>query len=161
MRKVDARNEQTEGVHGKTILNFNPSIKMILSFKKQFKQPIVDGTKIHTIREDTPNRWKAGDKIHFATGVRTKNYECFKEGECKLVQRIEIKHHHTFVEIKIDGNPYGEIQTNKIQYQLALADMYNILTFIRNDGFSRVDDFLAFFHTDFTGKIIHWTDLTY
>lgn len=55
---------------------------MILSFKKQFSEPILKGTKIHTIREDKPNRWKPGNKIHFANGVRTQNYNCFKESVC-------------------------------------------------------------------------------
>ena len=41
-----------------------------------------------TIRDDPNNRWKPGRKIHFATGARTKNYECFAEGECKEVAPI-------------------------------------------------------------------------
>lgn len=43
---------------------------MILSFKKQFLDPIITGSKIHTIRADKPNRWKPGNKIHFATGEK-------------------------------------------------------------------------------------------
>ncbi len=30
-----------------------------------------------------------------------------------------------------------------------------------NDGFNSVDDFFQYFNTDFTGKLIHWTDLKY
>lgn len=56
---------------------------MILSFKEQFIPKILDGTKIHTIREDKKNRWEAGKKIHFATGVRTKNYKCPKKRKRK------------------------------------------------------------------------------
>lgn len=47
---------------------------MILGFKPQFVQPIIDRTKIHTIREDKHNRWVPGKVIHMATGVRTKSY---------------------------------------------------------------------------------------
>lgn len=50
---------------------------MILSFKPQFRQKILDGTKIHTIRDDPNDRWQAGKIIHAATGVMTKNYDCF------------------------------------------------------------------------------------
>lgn len=30
-----------------------------------------------------------------------------------------------------------------------------------NDGFDSVDDFFSWFKDDFTGKIIHWTNLKY
>lgn len=30
-----------------------------------------------------------------------------------------------------------------------------------NDGFNSIDDFFAYFNKDFSGKIIHWTDLRY
>jgi len=36
--------------------------------------------KIHTIRKG--NRWRAGVKIHFATGVRSKGYRQFAEAVC-------------------------------------------------------------------------------
>lgn len=42
---------------------------MLLTFSKpQFKNLILDGTKIHTIRLDKTNRWKKGMKIHFWMG---------------------------------------------------------------------------------------------
>ena len=44
---------------------------MILSFKPQFKQKILDGAKIHTIRKDEANRWHIGRIIHFATAIAT------------------------------------------------------------------------------------------
>jgi hypothetical protein len=31
----------------------------------------------------------------------------------------------------------------------------------RHDGFDSVNDFLDWFSEDFTGKLIHWTDLKY
>ena len=65
---------------------------MILSFNKKFKVPIETGTKIHTIRLDKPNRWRAGKTIHFATGVRTKNYDNFKVGRCLSFQYITISY---------------------------------------------------------------------
>jgi len=58
---------------------------MVLSFKSQFKKPIIDGTKIHTIREDKRNRWKSGNEIHF-----TENDNCFNIGKCISTQRISI-----------------------------------------------------------------------
>lgn len=132
---------------------------MILSFKKQFREPILMGSKIHTIREDKNGRWKAGNKIHFATGIRTKNYECFEEGECISIQKIEIKHQHTFASITIDNTLLGEIYKDPIG--VSLVDRYNVMEFIKNDGFHKLESFLSFFPTDFKGKIIHWTDFNY
>ena len=127
---------------------------MILGFKTRFKQPILDGTKIHTIRADKPNRWHAGRKIQMATGVRTKQYECFKEAPCVSVQTIEIIYDfiqpmgHT-LEVLIDKRPIGNDELEKLA---------------KNDGFENASDLLDFFvgMTDvFTGKIIHWTNYKY
>lgn len=42
---------------------------MILTFsKKEFITLIKEGVKVHTIRDDKHNRWKAGTKIHFWLG---------------------------------------------------------------------------------------------
>ena len=132
---------------------------MILSFKKQFQQPILEGTKIHTIREDKPNRWKSGNKIHFATGVRTPNYKCFKEGKCASIQNIKIKHCLGYSEIRIDGTICFQI------FHHGLGDIYEWSTdfekFVKNDGFNNIEDFFKWFNTDFEGKIIHWTKFNY
>lgn len=124
---------------------------MILGFKQQFKEPTLKGTKIHTIREDKHNRWKAGKIIHFATGVRTKNYNCFKEGVCVSVQTIEIKHNKNVCKVLsrtviVDGR---ELEPTEI---LRLA---------KNDGFKTKNDFFDWFNKDFKGKLIHWTNKKY
>jgi ribonuclease HIII len=36
-----------------------------------------------------------------------------------------------------------------------------IETLAQNDGFNTIYDFFAYFNEDFTGKLIHWTDLKY
>lgn len=122
---------------------------MVLGFKKQFKTPIVKGDKIHTIREDKNNRWKAGNLIHFATGVRTKEYNNFLKDTCKSVQDIEIDYTKTFLgepTIKIDGKTLVHTE---------------IVTLAFNDGFHSLEEFLAWFNKDFRGKIIHWTNFAY
>jgi len=139
---------------------------MILGFKQKFdngdptnfKEKILEGVKIHTIRRDSEDRWRAGRSIQMAYGVRTKNYEQFNKGiphlqKCTGVQKIEMRWERKVVNesevatlwVKIDGkdldiNKYGEL------YQ--------------NDGLSIVD-FFRWFEKDFTGKIIHWTDFRY
>lgn len=105
--------------------------------------------KKHTIRHG--KRWKAGMKLHLATGVRTKDYFQFNENikgleVCKSVQDIKITHYGDAMFVTVDGK---HMPAEKVE-QLAL-----------NDGFENVNDFVKWFNSDFEGQIIHWTDLRY
>jgi uncharacterized protein YqfB (UPF0267 family) len=126
---------------------------MVIGFKQQFVAPILAGTKIHTIREDKGNRWKAGMLIQMATGVRTKDYKCFNMSQCLCTQDIEISY---FEEI----DP-GEGELYEVRIDGKLLNIAEVIQLSRNDGFESVLDFLKWFSNDFTGKIIHWTDLKY
>lgn len=155
---------------------------MILSFKSHFgAQPtyfkekilacIVPGyrilyqPKLHTIRKSS--RYRAGQFLHMAYGVRTKKYEQFNRGvtgieKCTGIQKIEIrwseaKHESLspsytipfdgrFARIWVDDRPLSFLRAE------ALAT---------NDGFDSIHDFLNWFSADFQGEIIHWTDLKY
>lgn len=133
---------------------------MILGFKQQFEMPIKKGTKIHTIRQDKPNRWKSGMLIHFAKGVRTKNYINFQLGQCFSTQKIKIKY-----------NPGGGVNVwiddQWFHYQTDWGLSWDkeseerILQLAKNDGFDSIGDFFNWFNQDFEGKIIHWTDFRY
>ena len=120
---------------------------MILSFKEQFVAPILENRKIHTIREDLHNRWRKGMLIHFATGVRTRNYDCFMRAVCTGIDKIKIR-------IKA---PYTIDMRNYI-----ITVNHNILTpttmerLAVNDGLS-MPNFMRWFDKDFDGKIIYWT----
>lgn len=102
--------------------------------------------KIHTIREDTKNRWGAGCDIHFVINNRTPNrFQFAPVIKCVSVQTIAIR--YTFSPspiILIDDELVCDVK------QLAI-----------NDGFDSVEDFFAYFNKDFTGKLINWTDLKY
>lgn len=104
--------------------------------------------KLHTIRKDEHNRWKPGMKIHFVINNRSKNFFQFAPVvECKSVQKIEIFKRDGLRFIRIDGR---FINSNQVAEEIAI-----------NDGFDSVDDLFNWFNKDFTGKIIHWTDLRY
>ncbi|HCC51471.1 MAG TPA: hypothetical protein DEQ30_04945 [Porphyromonadaceae bacterium] len=113
-----------------------------------FEDKINVGIKIHTIRKG--HRFKPGDKIHAATGVRTKNYRCFKEMECVSVQNIELSPSGKFYPLmRIDNN-------------FVYGDAFNML--IKNDGFDQMRDFAEWFNLKdelFIGQVIHWTDFSY
>jgi len=103
--------------------------------------------KIHTIRKDVHNRWVAGRDIHFVINPRSPNYFQFAPVfKCVSVQAIKIRYSKTEITVLVDNKM---ISGPSVQ-QLAI-----------NDGFDSMNDFFAYFNKDFTGKIIHWTDLTY
>jgi hypothetical protein len=64
---------------------------MILTYSNpRFKDLILSGEKIHTIREDKTGRWKPGMSIqHWMGNPRnpSKNPHQFAKGECKAVQK--------------------------------------------------------------------------
>ena len=105
--------------------------------------------KLHTIRLDPSNRWKSGMKIHPVINNRTPNrFQFAPTMECVSVQRINIHYHWGGLapSVRIDGKLLNEDDL----LQLAL-----------NDGFPSVGAFFAYFNTDFSGNLIHWTDLKY
>ena len=131
---------------------------MVLGFNEQFVNKILDGSKIHTIRFDNGNRWKVGNKIHFATGVRTKKYKQFMEGTCIDVQKILITRFNcNEFNISIDNKKLSRHQCELLS---------------KKDGFNNLIDFIEWFlplkncsfeygpHT-WSGRLIHWTNFKY
>jgi len=122
---------------------------MILAFKWQFKEKILDGSKIHTIRRDNKNRWNRGNIIYFTNETCSDINNYFKIGECINTQKIEIMQ-NVGLTIKVDDKYISKDQINSL---------------FKNDGFDDLIDFLIFFNKNygqhFTGKIIHWTDFKY
>ena len=105
--------------------------------KKHFKP------KIHTIRQDKHNRWKKDMRIDFYINSRTKSAFCFAPFlAVKRVQIIEIIENDIFIDDR----------------QLALFEIQKLA---KNDGFDSVADFYDYFGSNYTGKIIHWTDFKY
>lgn len=140
---------------------------MILGFKKtmlvdgkikptNFVDKIKNGVKLHTIRQDSSRRWKAGNSIQFATGVRTKYYDKFKEGECKSVQEIEIQY------LNYSGADYPIVVIDGFHFYNPIVNIdYGMVDLAINDGFDSIEDFFKWFKEDFKGVLIHWTDMKY
>lgn len=108
--------------------------------------------KLHTIRKDEHNRWKAGNEIHFVINDRTRNREQFLPPvKCVSTQRIDITYpfahaSHLLPMVLVDN-------------RMLTAEEVKLLAI--NDGFTSLEEFFAYFNTHFTGKIIHWTHLKY
>lgn len=134
---------------------------MLLGFKKRFVEPILIGTKVHTIRKPRKIKPKIGETLHMYTGLRTPNCQVISKKE-KLIskQKIRIRVCRTRdsfdVEIFVDGR--------KLQW----SEMHKVAEF---DGFKDLFDFCNYWLTDEKGKKIkkaggimdlyHWTDLKY
>lgn len=129
---------------------------MILGFKPQFKQPILDGTKIHTVRFTSKRRIKQGTFLHLATGVRTKFYSCFLKQTCTGTQRVFMSINVLDqLEVSIDGKE--------------LFGRYEREEFANNDGFKSWYDLEDWFYAAVkksedqcaSGVLIHWTEFRY
>lgn len=129
---------------------------MVIGFNKQFVPKILDGTKIHTIREDKTNRWCTGRVMHMATGVRTKNYNQFAIKTVVSIQKIRIVFCTFCIHIEIDDVVfYSDCASNPVGDLSIIGNLSSL------DGFDSIDHFFKYFNKDFTGKIIHWTDKRY
>ena len=150
---------------------------MILGFKQyfpdgsstNFKEQILDDTKIHTIRAG--DRWRKGLSIEMATGVRTKHYNQFNIDRpdlqvCKNVQDIFMTYDYRLriIVAEVDSYMGGDVFDLNGKQLIRLAV---------NDGFPDYSFFDRFFynaikenekltgHAWFSGQIVHWTDLKY
>lgn len=148
------------------------------SFGKFWDGFVVDGKpdekpKLHTIREDKSNRWRAGMNIHPVVNNRTPNrFQFAPIIPCKSVQRIDIKD-VTGTRIMGSDLNYGYLLKHTVRdvdFYLAyevyvdgkrlMAD--TIVELAINDGFDTIDDFFKYFADGIVnGKLIHWTDKTY
>lgn len=126
---------------------------MILAFKEHFIPLILSGEKIHTIREDSNDRWGKGALINFATGIKSHNYKEHLKKECVSTQSIEI-----YWNMKS-----GEL-TPTIFVDSRELNQNDLSLLAKNDGFETLEDFLSWDSWNkrpFKGKIIHWTDKRY
>lgn len=109
--------------------------------------------KLHTIREDAKGRWTPGRRIHPVIHNRTPNH--FQFAPSFLVVSIQT--------IRVEFEALGEeIDRMKIFVDDRQLSGDEIITLALNDGFAGGADLWKFFAgINFTGKIIHWTDLKY
>lgn len=116
--------------------------------------------KIHTIREDKNNRWQIGDKIDFFINCRQPNMQRFAPViTVESVQNIEIIY-VPFGDKKQDARPFVRVD-GRLIYDVGQTLWSQMKEFAENDGFESVNDFFEYFNKDFTGKIIHWTNIKY
>lgn len=110
--------------------------------------------KIHTIRVDEKNNWKEGNLIHFVINNRTKNrYQFAPVVKCISTQKIKIHYWH--------NTKTEEFDLPEVYIDDKVLRKKQIEALAINDGFENSKAFFAYFNTNFTGKIIHWTNTRY
>lgn len=132
---------------------------MILGFKTQFpwgeptyfveKITMQPGfwPKIHTLRDG--ERWKPGQSIQHATGVRTKQYNQFHSGTCISTQNVIIAN------VEGLGIPVVYVDGRRLSHSEKLK-------FAMNDGFDTLADFARWFNKEvYVLQLIHWTNFKY
>jgi len=125
--------------------------------------------KLHTIRQGL-GRWRAGMDIHMVINNRTSNrFQFAPTIKCKSVQDIQIKNvnhlsqHDPMVSVVVEHK--SSMGFFLMAYQVTIdnktinADTVKSLAI--NDGFDSVAAFFDYFNKNFTGTLIHWTDLKY
>lgn len=126
---------------------------------------VFENQKIHTIREDKNNRWKPGTMIDFFINARTKQMFRFAPRIAVVsTQKVEMiwtgkATPIPTIDIWIDGECY--VANYEPEYNSSQQRQTRMEELAYNDGFDTVEEFLEYFNTDFTGKIIHWTDKRY
>lgn len=135
---------------------------MLLGFKKRFRDPILIGTKVFTMRTRRKKMPKIGEQLHMYTGLRTKHTEVITKKE-KLFAMQNVR-----LTIKLQYNVLFDIRIWVDRRELSQQEIDQFVVF---DGFRDRRDFAEYWLTDEKGKpkkrtgamlvMFHWTDLKY
>lgn len=158
---------------------------MLLGFKKRFREPILIGTKVFTLRKKPKRMPKLGETLYMYSGLRSQHCEFISDKETLrgiqdarvlIKKTVRLKDHFTPTE-----NYYWWYQPNEktghtyygIKISIDRRDLTTdeIEQFVKYDGFKDVYDFCEFWLTSDKGKKLtrvgaslkqfHWTDLKY
>ncbi len=133
---------------------------MILTFSEpNFKDRIIKGIKIHTIRKDKHKRWKVGMKIHFWLGNPRDKSGCPHQfGEAYVTQIEDI----AIIPSMPGYNKHGDIV---IIGKEVINDTDELNELATKDGFNDWDEMRSWimkkYDIPFNGKIIYWTNFEY
>jgi hypothetical protein len=139
------------GLESKKIISYEDWFSLI--DKVEFPKKIIFD-KLHTIRHDEKNKWKAVNLIHFVINNRTKHrYQFAPVVKCVSTQNIEITYWYN-KKTQLFDLPMVVVDDKELSKK-------KIFVLARNDGFNSTKEFFLYFNTNFKGKIIHWTNTQY
>lgn len=104
-------------------------------------------SKLFTIRKDSEDLIQPGVEIGFFDEAGNEFAPVIR---CVSIQEIKIRWYSRF----------GDWRGDTLTFIDSIAVRGNVVEELaRKDGFDSVEDFFTWYNEDFTGKIIHWTDL--
>ena len=121
-----------------------------LSFDPQFRAPILEGRKTHTIRAAIPRGFAIGAWVPLYTGMRTRHCALIGSGKMNRVHEVSLNF------------DVGIADTGA----MILADMRDLDAFAVSDGFTgwaAMEAFWALKHKrvrQFTGWLLGWGEFT-
>lgn len=119
------------------------------SFKQRFVDPIGDGRKRQTIRNERKRHARAGEQVQLYYAMRTKQCRLILVATCTTARPIELDFQHHV--IRLGGG-----------YEVIALPVY-LNKFAKKDGFADWDDMRAFWKAEhgtlerFSGVLIEWT----
>jgi len=140
---------------------------MLLGFKKRFAPNIINGSKIHTLRNARKVEPKIGELLYMYTGLRTRNCELIrKDLTLKSIQQVEI----VFYWGSYDR--HGNEKESESHHPVIWVDHEHLTDdqindFFVNDGFKDESDFVNFWDLKKGSDVVaelqmfHWTDFVY
>jgi len=120
------------------------------SFKRQFVEPILAGTKRQTIRADRRRHARPGEEMQLYTGMRTKHCKLIGRTTCESIEPVLLIVSGAGV-IKINGT--------------VLFSDQRMQEFARSDGFTSWAEMCAFWRDvngvtdEWNGVLIRWGEL--
>ena len=105
------------------------------SFKTRFAEPILAGTKLHTVRAPRKRDARPGEELQLYRGMRTKQCALIAVKNCVAVLRVIVCAHDNWIAVG-DGYPWPEqpcAMSNKrgrVHYSFV-----HVHDFARRDGF--------------------------
>ncbi len=115
-------------------------VMVAYSFKAQFAEPILGGTKRQTIRANRKRHARPGELMQLYTGMRTRNYRLLMNPRCVAVFPVVIQPDCAFVGAGYPGPAHGETRAaaefgiGQLAEGLFIAP--HLDSFARADGFS-------------------------
>lgn len=123
---------------------------MIIGFKDQFVEKILNGSKFSTIRRDKTDRYQPGVVLQMVTGHRTPSQKKFAVAVIRTIHLIRINPVEKQISVFLGPSLGWRYFAPSLLPQIC-----------REDGFDDQDQFFAFFLNHygpglFDGKMIHW-----
>jgi len=138
-----------------------PSV-VAYSFRKQFAEPILAGTKGGTIRADRRRHARPGEELQLYIGMRTKHCRLIARKTCIIAQPIRLQFHTLRGDEHLRGVHLFDPRTEDVEKLISNPDRLD--AFAQFDGFDTWSHLVDFWREEhepadaFDGIHIRWSN---